>query len=100
MARKKKLEAARIVFPQRLQGPEMPELLQSVLSERGKALVLDLSELTNVGALGVQLLLSIVKTWRNDGLGIELTGVTGELRRLLDILGISVSELGISGEVP
>lgn len=100
MARKKKLEAARIVFPQRLQGPELPELLQSVLSERGKALVLDLSELTNVGALGVQLLLSIVKTWRNDGLGIELTGVTGELRRLLDILGISVSELGISGEVP
>jgi chemotaxis protein CheX len=98
MARRKKSEDARIALPQRLQGPEIAEALQAALAVRGRALVIDASGLTHLGVLGIQLLLSMAKTWRQDEVTFEITGLTAEARAILGIVGVAGSALGIEGE--
>jgi len=92
---RRKTSKAHISLPEKLGANQLSSLFDEISAARGKSLVLDASSVRYIGAQGMQILLSAVKTWKRDGVPLRLTGTTEELREIVSVLGVSSSELAM-----
>jgi chemotaxis protein CheX len=86
-------------FERTLQLPEVLDLNAAtplageLLSFRGNDLAADASQVQRIGAQGVQVLLSAVATWRQDGFKLRVVKPSAAFRDVIESLGISEGEL-------
>lgn len=92
---RRKTSKAKIVLPEKLDAAQLSRLFEEISGARGKPLVLDAGALRYVGAQGVQILLSAVKTWKRDGVSLRMTNATKEFSEIVSILGVESSDLAI-----
>jgi len=73
-------------------------LKAEILALRGQAVTLDGSAVQRLGGLCFQVLLSALKTWRDDGQSLTFINVSDALLAQWSALGAAVSDLGVQGE--
>ena len=59
-------------LPERLEGASLSEVKAAVLALRGADLDLGGADVTRLNGLGLELILSAFKTWREDGFRLRL----------------------------
>lgn len=69
----------RYPLPARLEGPALQQVRTDLLALRGGDLDLDGAGVQRVNGLGLQLLMSAVKTWDHDGRALRIVEATPEL---------------------
>ena len=65
--------AALHVLPERLEGAALAQTQAAVLALRGADLDLNGAEVSRLNGLGLELILSAFRTWREDGFRLRLT---------------------------
>lgn len=73
-------------------------LKTEILALRGQAVTLDGSAVQRLGGLCFQVLLSAIKTWREEGQSLTFINVSEALVAQWNALGATVSDLGVQGE--
>lgn len=73
-------------------------LKAEILALRGQAVMLDGSAVQRLGGLCFQVLLSAIKTWRDDGQDLTLINASEAFVAQWSALGATVSDLGVQGE--
>lgn len=73
-------------------------LKAEILALRGQAVTLDGSAVQRLGGLCFQVLLSAIKTWRDEGQALTFVNVSEALVAQWKALGAAVSDLGVQGE--
>ena len=73
-------------------------LKADILALRGQAVTLDGSAVQRLGGLCFQVLLSAIKTWRDEGQDLTFINASEALVAQWDALGAAVSDLGVQGE--
>lgn len=86
-------------LPERFDSAAAASVLQSFKQHRGSALTVDGSAVRRVGAQGLQILLSATRTWRSDGHALAVENASVELIDAAQLLGLSNSDLSISGSL-
>ena len=66
-------------------------LRDQLLEQRGKSVVLDASNVEHLGAPCLQVLLSAMKTWRDNELDFEITNTSEQFEECLRRLGFPPS---------
>ncbi len=82
-------EPATVVLPSVIDLKAVTPLHQEVLALRGRALTIDASEVTRLGALGLQVLLSADATWKLDGNPFSIVKASDEFSGALQLFGAS-----------
>lgn len=86
-------------FERTMQLPEVLDLNAAapfageLLSYRGNDLVADGSHVQRIGGQAVQVLLSAVMTWQQDGFSLRIVEPSAALKEVVDLLGIPEGEL-------
>lgn len=70
-------------------------LAEQLLKHRGQTLTLDGSKVERLGALCLQVLLSAIQTWTNDGKAIQLSACSASLIEDLRVLGVDPEQLKV-----
>ncbi|WP_051651248.1 STAS domain-containing protein [Brevundimonas bacteroides] len=83
-------------LPARLDPASLELCLGALKSKRGAALDLDGASVERLGGLGVQLLLSAVRTWREDSQPLRLLSPSAALLTGLSHLGVEPETLPIA----
>lgn len=86
-------------LPERFDSAAASGVLDEFKRHRGNALTVDASAVRRVGAQGLQILLSATRTWQSDGHALSLENASAELMDAAQLLGLSHSELSISGSL-
>lgn len=86
-------------LPERFDSTAASGVLDAFKLHRGSALTVDASAVRRVGAQGLQILLSASRTWQADGQALRLENASAELIEAAHLLGLSTSELSISGSL-
>lgn len=86
-------------LPERFDSAAAASVLDGFRRHRGSALTVDASAVRRVGAQGLQILLSASRTWQSDGHVLTLENASGELIDAAQLLGLSHSDLSISGSL-
>lgn len=86
-------------LPERFDSGSAAVVLDSFKRHRGRALKVDASAVRRVGAQGMQILLSATRTWASDGYALSVENPSAELIDAAHLLGLSNSELSISGSM-
>lgn len=86
-------------LPERFDSAAASGVLEAFKLHRGTALTVDASSVRRVGAQGLQILLSATRTWQADGQALSLENASAELIEAVHLLGLSTSELSISGSL-
>jgi chemotaxis protein CheX len=73
-------------------------LKAEILAARGQAVTLDGSAVQRLGGLCFQVLLSALKTWRDEGQSLTFINASEALVAQWSALGATVSDLGVQGE--
>jgi len=74
-------------LPAVLDAAAAPALVQELVALRGGALVLEAGEVSRLGGLCLQALLSAKATWAADGQPFEIRNVSNELKETLVLCG-------------
>ncbi|MBA4803341.1 MAG: STAS domain-containing protein [Brevundimonas sp.] len=69
----------RYPLPARLEGPALQQVRTDLLSLRGGDLDLDGAGVQRINGLGLQLLMSAIRTWSHDGRSLRIVEATPEL---------------------
>lgn len=80
-------------LPGLLDGRAAIGLRAALLERRGKPLALDASEVVTLGALSAQVLVSAARTWRADGVELQLKAVSEALSNGLRLLGLGTHDI-------
>lgn len=91
--------AAPFQLPERFDSAAAASVLEGFKRHRGAALTVDASGVRRVGAQGLQILLSATRTWQADGHVLEIENASAELIDAAQLLGLSHSDLSISGSL-
>ena len=91
--------AAPFQLPERFDSAAAASVLDGFKRHRGGALTVDASAVRRVGAQGLQILLSATRTWQADGHVLEIANASAELIDAAQLLGLSHSDLSISGSL-
>ena len=73
-------------------------LKAEILALRGQAVTLDGSAVQRLGGLCFQVLLSAIKTWREEGQVLTFINASEALVAQWGALGAAVTDLGVQGE--
>lgn len=85
---------AEIKLPKRLDTANTT-LLKNILGEgRGKNVEIDASEVSYVGALGLQILISARRTWKSEANHFAIRSPSEPLLMTCQLLGVSMDEIG------
>jgi chemotaxis protein CheX len=76
-----------VVLPSVLDLKAVGPLHQTFLSARGTPLDINAAEVTRLGGLGLQLLLSTRATWANDGLPFSVSAPSDDFNAALSLFG-------------
>jgi len=74
-------------LPETLDLNAAEPLRQALVEHRGRPLVLDGSQVSRLGGLCLQVLVSAHKTWTEDGQEFRLEQCSSDLRRQLELFG-------------
>lgn len=80
---------ASLTLPARLDLAAMEPLYAELKDMRGEDLTIDASNVTHLGACGLQLLLSAKKSWDSDGHSLNIAQPTEKFHLHLSLLGLS-----------
>jgi len=80
-------EPATVVLPSVIDLKAVNPLHQEVLALRGRPLNIDASEVTRLGALGLQVLLSAKATWMLDGAPFNIVQPSDDFSGALQLFG-------------
>lgn len=86
-------------LPERFDSAAAADVLDGFKSRRGSALIVDASSVRRVGAQAMQILISATRTWQADGHTLTLENPSAELIDAATLLGLSNSDLSISGSL-
>ena len=75
------------MLPKVLDAPAAEPLVEALLALRGQPLLLDAQEVTRVGGLGLQVLLSARSTWEADGQRLDIVNFTPAMQATLALCG-------------
>ena len=78
---------ATLMLPKVLDAPAAEPLVEALLALRGQPLLLDAQEVTRVGGLGLQVLLSARSTWEADGQRLDIVNFTPAMQATLALCG-------------
>lgn len=93
------MSATANAFERTLQLPEVMDLNAAtplageLLTFRGSDLLVDASQVKRLGGQGIQLLLSALSTWRDDGLKLRVLDPSQAFKDVIQLLGIDELEL-------
>lgn len=65
------------------------EVIKEHIGQDRFHLVLDMSELTYIGSSGIEVILSTVQPLRDAGGDLVLTGMSGKIYKVFDLLGLT-----------
>ncbi len=82
------MSAVRLQLEPRLDLRAAEPLAKVLTENRGHDLVLDAAEVSQIGALAVQVIRAAAKTWANDGVTLTMENASTELSDQLDLLGL------------
>jgi len=90
-------------IPQTLERTlQLPEVLDmnaaaplagELVTYRGNDLQVDASQVHRIGGQGVQVLLSALATWQQDGFNVSVVKPSAAFRDVIEVLGINEGEL-------
>lgn len=83
-------------LPEHFDGTHIRQVADELLKHRGKPLDLNASRVKTAGTLGMQVLVSTAKQWKQDNQSFRLIAASDPLMQAADALGIAHSHLGIS----
>lgn len=78
---------AMLVLPETLDGPAAEPLVGALLALRGQPVMLDAQDVTRLGGLGLQVLLSAQSTWQADRQRFDIVNFTPEMQATLALCG-------------
>lgn len=84
---------ARFELPEKLDTAAVPELIEALRAKQGTDLVLDGSNLKQVGALAVQTIVVAANDWQDSGHTMTFENVCDEVGQQLKLLGTSADVL-------
>ncbi len=87
-----------IKLPEVLDFNALEALHTELLSKRGMDIELDASEVSGLGAQGLQLLLSVGETWRSDQKSFAVRGAGDEFVSAVSLMGVDADVLCLDGE--
>lgn len=71
----------------------LQQLAGEFLSFRGNDLLADASQVRRIGGQGIQVILSALATWREDGMKLRVGSPSKAFNDAIDVLGIDRAEL-------
>ncbi len=83
------MSEAVLTLPPRLETAGATALRDQVLTFAGRDLELDASEVTHIGALGLQVIRAAAKSWASDGKALTITGLSNDCVDQIQLLGFS-----------
>ena len=84
-----------IRLPERLDLSTIGPLADALRQRIGADLILDAGEVSHIGGLGAQVLLSAAALWRATGQSLTLTGETHDFLAQTAELGVSVADIHV-----
>lgn len=81
------MSAVRLQLEPRLDLRAADPLAKVLVENRGNDLVLDAKEVTQIGALAVQVIRAAAKTWATDGVSLSMENASTDLADQLYLLG-------------
>lgn len=87
-------------LPAELERAELVHLKDVIVRLRGRALILDGSKVTRVDTSGIELLLSVIKTWAADAQSVVLSNPTESLKGAIIAIGLDPASFAIEEFVP
>ncbi len=91
-------EAVKLSAPPALGLATASALRDELIAARGRPLDLDASQVQRVGGLGLQILLSAAKTWREDGVAFSVSDPSAEFINDLQRMGVDAASLASGQE--
>jgi anti-sigma B factor antagonist len=67
--------------------PEAEEALQPLYSSENQDIILDCSELTYISSSGLRIFLSVLKTTKDKGCQVYLSGLSNDIRHIFTMTG-------------
>ncbi len=83
-----------VTLPERLDAAALEPLRQTLLQHRGADLSVAAQSVTRLDGQGLQLLLSALETWRQDGHALAFNQPSDVLTRAFDSVGLTISSNG------
>lgn len=90
----RRTRARTVRLPSELDTRAAASLHATLTAARGHNVNLDASEVTWIGGLAAQLLVSAARSWRADGKTLAVRGATAEAIGALQLLGIPEDAIG------
>ncbi len=90
----------RLFLPEHFDGTTASQVAAELLKRRGQPIELNGGRVKTAGALGLQVLASATKQWRQDDYAFRVVEVSGELIRAGEVLGLAHGDLGFADAVP
>lgn len=82
---------ARLPLPEKLDTAAVPALIAGLQAKQGSDLVLDGSDLQQIGALAVQTLIVAANDWQDSGHTLRFENVNEDVEKQLVLLGTSAA---------
>lgn len=87
------MSGAVVKLAPRLDTAQAGAMATSILQHAGQDLALDASEVTHVGAMGLQVMRAAAKSWQASGHTLTISGLSNDCTDQLQLLGFSPESL-------
>lgn len=84
-----------LVLPPILDLRSADTLKAALVSARGQALTIDASEVERIGGIGLQILLSAIRTWKADAQPLAFVNVAEEFSQQWQSFGAPLNDLAV-----
>ncbi|MEL7281526.1 MAG: STAS domain-containing protein [Pseudomonadota bacterium] len=86
----------KLYLPEHFDGTTVSQVAAELLKRRGHPVALNAERVKTAGALGLQVLASTTKQWRQDNAEFEVLNASEDLVHAAETLGIAPADLGVS----
>ena len=89
-------EYSEVTLDAKLASTAAPGLFAQLKELRQQTVVLNASEVEQIGVLCIQIIMSASKTWADEGHSFEVIEPSEAFLSTLDVVGVTAQELGIA----
>lgn len=86
-----------LMLPDCLDSAAAITIKEMLLSERGKAITVDASQVRRVGVQSLQVLVAAARAWQHDGLSYRLENPSSEFLETIALIGLPHQDLLLEG---
>ena len=87
------MSGANVKLGPRLDTAQAGAIATNLLEHAGQDLALDASDVTHIGAMGVQVLRAAAKSWHASGHALSITGLSTDCVDQLQLLGFDAENI-------